>query len=88
MNESHASSDPASRSGDLGFTYRTRQNGDVELLHHGKLASTLRGAQAHDFVAEVEAGEFKDGQQLMARLTGNYKRGNERTASNHPRNRR
>jgi hypothetical protein len=25
---------------------------------------------------------------LMARLTGNYKRGNERTASEHPRNRR
>jgi hypothetical protein len=24
----------------------------------------------------------------MARLTGNYKRGNERTASEHPRNRR
>jgi hypothetical protein len=24
----------------------------------------------------------------MARLTGNYKRGNERVAANHPRNRR
>jgi len=27
-------------------------------------------------------------QQSMARLTGNYKHGNERTASTHPRNRR
>lgn len=26
-------------------------------------------------------------QQLMARVTGNYKRGNERTAADHPRNR-
>ena len=27
-------------------------------------------------------------QQLVARLTGNYKRGNERTAAQHQRNRR
>ncbi len=27
-----------------------------------------------------------DPQEVMARLTGNYKRGNERTARNHPRN--
>ncbi|MBK6594951.1 MAG: hypothetical protein IPG23_20820 [Burkholderiales bacterium] len=29
-----------------------------------------------------------EAQQLMARVTGNYKHGNERTASSHPRNRR
>jgi hypothetical protein len=28
-----------------------------------------------------------DPQQVMARVTGNYKRGNERTAGNNPRNR-
>ena len=27
-----------------------------------------------------------DEQELMARVTGNYRRGNERTAKNHPRN--
>ncbi len=73
---------------DLGFTCRTRKNGDVEVLHRGKLAATLRGAQAADFLEEVEAGAPSEGQQLMARLTGNYKRGNERTASDHPRNRK
>jgi len=31
--------------------------------------------------------DFIDQQQLMARLTGNYKRGNEKTAKTHPRNR-
>jgi hypothetical protein len=73
---------------DLGFTYRTRKNGDIELLHHGKLASTLRGVQAQDFLSEVGAGDAADAQQLMARVTGNYKHGNERAASLHPRNRR
>jgi len=73
---------------DLGFTHRTRKNGDVEVLHNSRIAATLRGQEAQDFLAEVRSGELADGQQLMARLTGNYKHGNERAASNHPRNRR
>lgn len=77
-----------SQDSDLGFTYRTRKNGEVELLHHGRVASTLRGSDAADFLAEVEVGEPSDAQQLMARVTGNYKRGNERLARQHARNRR
>ncbi len=73
---------------DLGFTYRTRKNGDIEILHWGRLASTLRGNDAKEFLSAVEASEDPDAQQLMARVTGNYKHGNERLASQHPRNRR
>jgi hypothetical protein len=72
---------------DLGFTYRVRKNKAVEVLHRGRLASTLRGNEATDFLSEVESGSEDDAQQLMARITGNYKRGNERVASQHPRNR-
>ncbi len=72
---------------DLGFTYQTRKGGEVQVLHRGRLAATLRGAQAVAFLEEVEFGSGSDAQQLMARITGNYKRGNERTASHHPRNR-
>lgn len=73
---------------DLGFSYRSRKNGDVEVLHHGRVAATLRGRDATEFVAEVVDPTSPDAQQLMARLTGNYKRGNERMAANHPRNRK
>jgi hypothetical protein len=73
---------------DLGFSVRRLKNGAVEILHQGRRASTLRGADALDFLAEVEAGDAAAAQQLMARITGNYKRGNERLASEHPRNRR
>jgi hypothetical protein len=73
---------------DLGFSCRTRKNGGIDILHHGRVASTLRGSDATDFLAEVEAADEADAQQLMARITGNYKRGNERLASQHPRNRR
>lgn len=65
-------------SDDLGFIYRARKNGDVEIVHHGRLASTLRGKRADNFLAEVEARDAAGAQQLMARATGNYKRGNER----------
>jgi hypothetical protein len=62
-----------------------RKNGEVELWHHGRLASTLRGRDATDFLARVASLDEAAAQQLMARLTGNYKRGNERAAAQHPR---
>ena len=71
-----------------GFTHRTRKSGDVEVLHRGRLAATLRGNAAVEFLSEVAGCNETAAQQLMARLTGNYKRGNERAAARHPRNRR
>jgi hypothetical protein len=68
-----------------GFSYRLRKNGDVEMLHHGRPAGVLRGTAAARFLVDVENDDL---QELMARLTGNYRHGNERTARNHPRNRR
>ncbi len=78
----------SSEDGVLKFTYRIRKNGEVEIWHQGRLATTLRGADAVDFIQDVQDRTEADAQQLMARITGNYKRGNERTAKNHPRNRR
>lgn len=66
-----------------GFTYRIV--GDAVLIRHrGCPATTLRGTSARRFLADVDL-EDADLQGLMARLTGNYKRGNERTSKNHPR---
>ena len=59
-----------------GFAYAVQQQGAVVVIwHHGRVAATLRGAAAARFLTDVERG---DPQQLMARVTGNYKRGNER----------
>lgn len=66
-----------------GFDY-TERGGEVRITHHGRPATVLRGARAAEFLDDVESG---DPQELMARVTGNYKHGNERTARNHPRNR-
>ncbi|HTN48506.1 MAG TPA: hypothetical protein VMK32_03660 [Burkholderiaceae bacterium] len=41
---------------DLGFAYQARKNGQVEVFHRGRLAATLRGHEAVNFLAEVESG--------------------------------
>lgn len=72
---------------DLGFTFKTLKNGDVVVAHRGKHATTLRKDKAVWFLEEMHDLPFEAQQQEMARLTGNYKRGNERAAKEHPRNR-
>ena len=66
-----------------GFTYRLRGE-DVVVTHHGRPAATLRGTAAAQFLTDVELG---DPQQLMARVTGQYRHGNERAGKDHLRNR-
>jgi len=57
-----------------GFEYVVRGD-DVLITHRGKTAATLRGAPAERFLAKVARD---DPQHVMARATGNYRRGNER----------
>ncbi|MCT4355024.1 hypothetical protein M5362_17995 [Streptomyces sp. Je 1-79] len=66
-----------------GFSYEQRADGTVVLTHRGRAAGTLRGGRAEKFLAEVGSG---DAQMVMARWTGAYRFGNERTARSHPRN--
>lgn len=75
-------------SSDLGFSFRSKKNGEVKISHHGRHATTLRGDTASDFLDDMNGTTFEEQQQVMARMTGNYKRGNERVAKNHPRNKR
>lgn len=58
-----------------GFSFERRKSGEVVIRHHGRVGATLRGQKATRFLEAVSRG---DDQELMARLTGNYKRGNER----------
>ena len=73
--------------GPAGFAHVVRRDGSVVITHHGAPAVTLRGGRAAEFLAEVEGATDPDAQESMARWTGNYKRGNERRARQHPRNR-
>ncbi|MGI9053209.1 MAG: hypothetical protein ACR2HQ_11270 [Ilumatobacteraceae bacterium] len=57
-----------------GLSCEKRRNGEVVIRHHGRVAVVLRGRKAAAFLGEAASG---DAQARMARLTGNYKRGNE-----------
>ena len=66
------------------FAYTVTARGDVIITHRGKKAAVLRSGAAVEFLEDVKV---RDPQLLMARMTGNFKRGNERNARDHPRNR-
>jgi len=70
---------------DLGFSYRERRSGELVVERDHVVVATLRGRTAERFIRDVESG---DPQQVMAKVTGQYRRGNERSrAKAHPRNR-
>lgn len=71
---------------DLGFTYVAPAPDEVRVYHRDRLATTLRGDRARAFLATAATCLPDVLQQQMARLTGNYKRGTERRARQHPRN--
>ena len=58
-----------------GFEFVVRKSGEIVVTHHGLMAATLRDAAADAFLERIAGG---DAQAVMARVTGNYKRGNER----------
>jgi len=60
------------------FSFRENQNGDV-FIYWGKVhATTLRAGEATEFLRSVEMATEHEQQLLMARVTGNSKRGNEK----------
>lgn len=64
--------------GDLGFRYLQTKSGDVRISHFGREVTVLRGNQALQFNRKIDHLDFAGEQQLMARVTGQYKHGNER----------
>ena len=60
------------------FGYRRLKNGTVFLEYHGRTVKTLSGDAARKFIASIEGLDGLEAQLVMAKLTGNFKRGNER----------
>ena len=62
---------------DHPFAWRSRGD-EIEISHRGKPVTVLRGNTAAKFAARIGNLDAPAAQQLMARVTGNFKRGNER----------
>lgn len=61
------------------FSWTKTKDGGVRIAYDGRVVTTLAGKHADRFVVRAEAGDEETQQHLMARATGNFKRGNERT---------
>jgi hypothetical protein len=60
------------------FSFRETKDGRVLITWNGKDAGVLTGARAARFLAAVDGADPERRQIEMARVTGNFKHGNER----------
>ena len=60
------------------FSYRSRRDGTVAIFCSNRPATVLTGRLAERFLAAAPAADEVELQLLMAKATGNFKRGNER----------
>jgi hypothetical protein len=63
---------------DEPFAASMRADGTVVITYRGAPVTLLRGAAAARFRTRLDGASPPVAQQLMARATGNFKRGNER----------
>jgi hypothetical protein len=70
----------ASAKTDLGFTYRATAQGAVRISRDGREVVVLGPKAAARFLAKAQGASPEALQQLCARATGNYRRGNESAA--------
>lgn len=75
---SDAELDKHGRLDDEPFTYTINKQGLVFIAWHGKSVLTLKGDAADKFLARAAGASEKDAQLVMAKLTGNFKHGNEK----------
>ena len=60
------------------FGYHANKDGKVFITWHGKQVTILKDKAATTFLKKVQAADRHQAQLLMAKLTGNFKHGNER----------
>jgi hypothetical protein len=69
----------------MPFSYATRADGSIVISYRTAPVTILRGRSAERFATRLSGADDAAAQQLMARATGNFKRGNERVGKRSPR---
>ncbi len=63
------------------FDHQVTKSGQVRISRGGRVVVTVAGKDASRLAAQLESAPADRVQHLLARATGNYRRGNERGAS-------
>lgn len=72
--------DKRNRLGEEPFTYQITKKGTVIINYEGKQIKIVNGAEADRLIARIRNVEDNptEVQLLLAKITGNFKRGNEK----------
>ena len=60
------------------FSYRVSKDNKVFIFWHEKQVMILKGKDSEKFLAKIEKAGTLELQLIMAKITGNFKRGNEK----------
>lgn len=63
---------------DAPFRYVVTKDGRVRISWRSRVVTTVAGGAASRLIASLDAADEEQAQHLLARATGNFKRGNER----------
>ena len=64
------------------FSYTEAKDGKVFISWNGRQVTILKGKPALEFLRKIANADSKQRQLVMAKVTGNFKRGNERNGKN------
>jgi hypothetical protein len=76
--------DKRNKLGEEPFTYQTTKKGTVEIYYKGKQIKVIKGREAERILAKIQGLEdnITEVQLLLAKITGNFKRGTEKISKN------
>jgi len=74
--------DKRNRLNEEPFTYQMTKKGTVVIYYEGKQIKIVKEKEAERLLAKIleVKGQIKEVQLLLAKITGNFKRGNEKLA--------
>lgn len=60
------------------FSYKINKDNKVFIFYNGKQIMILKGIESEKFMRRINTADPKEAQLIMAKVTGNFKHGNER----------
>lgn len=60
------------------FSYKVTKDKKVFIYWQGKQVTILKGKLSEEFLAKIQNADTKETQLVMAKVTGNFKHGNEK----------
>ena len=61
------------------FSYKITKDRKVFISYNGRLVTTLSGTKAESFITEIDNIDGIEAQLVMAKATGHFKHGNEKS---------